>query len=106
MNFSGEEHRIDKVAAWFKPAVIGINSLMNGVDHLGGGPKTAATLAWVAGRLALRVRRYLPPRCRVVSARARQIEVTHKSHYAAIRNPEQSQAIALPRSAYHCQNTK
>jgi hypothetical protein len=24
-----------------------------------------------------------------------QIEVTHESHYAAIRNPEQSQAIAL-----------
>ena len=26
-----------------------------------------------------------------------QIEVTHESHYAAIRNPEQSQAIALPK---------
>ena len=24
-----------------------------------------------------------------------QIEVTHESHYAAIRNPDQSQAIAL-----------
>ena len=27
----------DKVASLFKPAVIGINGLMNGVDHLGGG---------------------------------------------------------------------
>ena len=41
MNLPGWEQPIDivahKVAALFKPAVIGIDSLMNGVDHLGGG---------------------------------------------------------------------
>jgi hypothetical protein len=29
-----------------------------------------------------------------------QIEVTHESHYAAIRNPHQSQAIALSLETY------
>jgi hypothetical protein len=29
-------------------------------------------------------------------AKPHQIEVTHESHYAALRNPDQSQAIALP----------